>query len=55
MTTLVYDHINNIVAYDSRHIKDEGIIISDTLDKLKTIAMLCKPIFIYIPVIIEAA
>ena len=37
MTTLVYDHINNIVAYDSRHIKDEGIIISDTLDKLKTI------------------
>ncbi|WP_431786944.1 hypothetical protein [Vibrio harveyi] len=34
MTTLVYDHENKIVAYDSRHIKDESIIISDSLDKL---------------------
>lgn len=37
MTTLVYDHENRVVAYDSRHIKDEGIIISDDLDKLRQI------------------
>lgn len=37
MTTLVYDHYQKVVAYDSRHIKDECIIISDELDKLRVI------------------
>ncbi|WP_045405413.1 hypothetical protein [Vibrio jasicida] len=34
MTTLVYDHNNHVIAYESRQIKDERIIITDSIEKL---------------------
>jgi len=52
MTTIVYDHENKIVAYDSR-VTRKSLIISDTYDKLKRIGDLQYIVIGYIPDALE--